>query len=100
MYNRHMQNTYCFLWDYKLSNQEYQDILKGKLEKGRLDQDWAITRLLEHGKYEDIIRFLGYKNIIDHWPRLRERVRSQERKRGFDFLVEWLPENHPELLAI
>jgi hypothetical protein len=32
------------------------------------------------------------------WPRWRSRVRSQRRRRGFDFLVEWLPRHHPELL--
>jgi hypothetical protein len=94
-----MENRFYFLWDYNLSNQEFLDILNGRLERGRLNQGWAITRLLEYGKYEDIIRLLGYKNFMVHWPRLRERIRSYERKRGFDFLVEWLPENHPELLA-
>ena len=99
MYNRCMENRFYFLWDYKLSNNEFLDILDGRLERGRLDQDWAMIRLLEHGKYDDIVRLMGYKKIISHWPRLRERVRSQERKRGFDFLVEWLPANHPELLV-
>jgi hypothetical protein len=94
-----MENSYYFLWDYNLSNKEFLEILDGQLEKGRLNQDWAITRLLEYGKYEDIIRLLGYKKIVVYWPRLRERVRSHERKRGIDFLVEWLPENRPELLA-
>ena len=94
-----MKNTSYLLWDYNLSNQEFFDILEGKLEKGRLGQDWAMIRLFEYGRYEDIIRILGYQRIIDHWPRVRDRVRSRERKRGFDFLVEWLPENHPELLA-
>jgi hypothetical protein len=95
-----MENKFYFLWDYDLSNQEFLDILEGKLEKGRLDQNWAITRLFEHAKYEDIIRFLGYENIMIHWPRLRDRVRSEERRRGFDFLVDWLPKNRPELLVV
>ncbi len=94
-----MQRKFYFLWDYDLTNNEFIEILEGRLEKGRLNQDWALIRLLEHGKYDDIIRLLGYKNLVFYWPSVRERIRIEERKRGFDFLVNWLPKNHPELLA-
>jgi len=33
------------------------------------------------------------------WPEWRPYVRSYRRRRAFDFLVEWLPRHHPELLA-
>ena len=99
MYNRCMPKKFYFLWDYDLSNQEFIDILEGRLERNRLDQDWALVRLFEYGKYEDIVQLLGFNKILIHWPRLRERIRAEGRKRGFDFLVEWLPEHHPELVG-
>jgi hypothetical protein len=37
-------------------------------------------------------------DLVRGWPGWRDRVRSPSRRRGFDFLVEWLPEHHPELL--
>lgn len=63
---------------------------------GRLDQDWAALRLLEYASYEDIVRLLGFARLIQNWPRWRLHMRSQSRKRGFDFLAAWLPEKHPE----
>jgi hypothetical protein len=93
-----MDDRYYFIWDYALSKQDFLDILEGRLVKGRLNQNWAITRLLGYGKYEDIIQLLGYRNLVSNWPKLRSEIRFDDRRRGFDFLVNWLPDNHPELL--
>lgn len=86
-----------YVWDYDLDPGQFREILEGKRTVGRLDQDWAALRLLEYAPYEEIIALIGYSRLIENWPRWRERVRSQSRKRGFDFLVAWLPEKHPEL---
>jgi hypothetical protein len=88
----------AYLWDYQLSEEEFQKILEGKLTKGRLDRDWAVVRLLEYASYPEIIKLLGYREIVNEWPRLRTRIRAQSRRRGFDFLVTWLPKHHPEWL--
>jgi len=53
---------------------------------------------LEYAPYQEIIRLLTFKEIVHWWPKVRNRIRSNGRKRGFDFLVEWLPKKHPELL--
>ena len=94
-----MEEKFKFLWDYKLTNEEFIRILDGRLKKGRLDRDWAAIRLLEYGSYQDIVQLLGYKEIILGWERWREKIRSGSRLRGFDFLVQWLPKKHPELLT-
>lgn len=87
-----------YLWDYDLDQRQFQEILNGRLTKGRLNQDWATRRLLDYAPYDEIIRLLGYKRLVENWPRWRGRIRSKSRQRGFDFLVKWLPEEHPELL--
>ena len=55
-------------------------------------------RLLEYATYPEILQYLTFAEIVAGWPRWREKVRSESRRRGFDFLVSWLPHNHPELL--
>lgn len=87
-----------YVWDYELSEAQFRDILAGRLTLGRLDRDWAAVRLLDYAPYRDIVRLLGYRALVEGWPRWRSRVRSQSRRRGFDFLVSWLPAHHPELL--
>lgn len=87
-----------YIWDYDLDQRQFIEILEGRFAKGRLNQDWAARRLLEYASYEEIIRLIGYRNLVENWSRWRGKIRSKSRVRGLDFLVEWLPEKHPELL--
>lgn len=93
-----MSKRLPFVWDYDLDEAEFVAILEGTSRQGRLDRDWAAVRLLEYGPYKEIVRLLGFKSLVDGWPRWRDRVRSESRRRGLDFLVRWLPEHHPELV--
>jgi hypothetical protein len=86
------------VWDYDITDEQFQELLDGELTLGRLDQEWAVVRLLEYAPYREIIRRFGFRRLIGGWSQWRERIRSQSRKRGFDFLAEWLPLHHPELL--
>lgn len=88
----------AYMWDYDIDEGKLNDILSGKVVMGRLDKNWAVLRLLEYAPYSEIVRLLGYREIVDQWPHIRDRIRSQSRKRGFDFLVKWLKEKHPEKL--
>ena len=87
-----------YVWDYDISETQFDQLLTGELTIGRLDREWAALRLLEYAPYREIIAKLGFRALIDGWPTWRKRIRSESRKRGFDFLVEWLPQHHPELL--
>lgn len=87
-----------YVWDYDIDKIQFLEILDGRRALGRLDQDWAARRLLEYASYEEIVHLLGFKKLVENWPRWRSRIRSKNRVRGFDFLVRWLPEKHPELL--
>ena len=93
-----MQNQPSYIWDYDISQNDFEAILRGERSIGRLGQDWAILRLLEYAPYAEIIRLLGYRRLVEGWANWRDRVRSQSRVRGFDFLVAWLPQHHPERL--
>lgn len=88
-----------YVWDYEIDEETFLEILAGRTSAGRLDRDWAAGRVLEYAPYREIIRLLGFPALIENWPRWRRRVRSPDRIRGFDFLVEWLPEHHPELCS-
>lgn len=93
-----MQSRLPYIWDYTIDEAQFYEILTGHLTVGRLDRDWAAIRLIEYAPYKEIIRLLGFGALVQNWPVWRNRIRSQSRKRGFDFLVEWLPVHHPEWL--
>jgi hypothetical protein len=54
--------------------------------------------LLEYAPYQEIVRLLGFRRLVAGWPQWRRSMRSARRQRGLDFLVDWLPRQHPELL--
>ena len=85
-----------YLWDYNISFDEFQELLNGTRVFGRLDRNWAAVRLIEYAPYEEMVRLIGYRALVKEWPTWRARVRMKEIKRGIDFLVTWLPQNHPE----
>jgi hypothetical protein len=87
-----------YVWDYDLSDSQFLALLDGKETLGRLDRDWAAIRLLDYAPYADIVRYLGFRSLVAGWPRWRDAIRLQSRRRAFDFLVEWLPKNYPELV--
>jgi hypothetical protein len=87
-----------FVWDYDLDEDQFKRLLSGDLTLGPLDRRWAAVRLLEYAPYRDIVRLMGFRELVRGWPEWRAHIRSEGRKRGFDFLVAWLPEHHPELV--
>jgi hypothetical protein len=87
-----------YVWDYDIDGDQFRALLEGRETIGRLDRDWAVTRLLEHASWREIRRLMSLGDLVRGWSGWRERVRSPSRRRGFDFLVEWLPRHHPELL--
>lgn len=85
-----------YVWDYDLGEEQFRALLAGECTLGRLDQDWAAVRLLDYGPYAEILRLIGFRDLMAGWPRWREGVRSESRRRGLDFLVWWLAERRPD----
>ena len=82
-----------YVWDYDIDETQFQALLEGKQNIGRLDSDWAAIRLLEYAPYPDIVNRLGFERLIAGWPKWRAQIRSDSRRRSFDFLTTWLPEH-------
>lgn len=92
-----MASRLPYVWDYNIDEDQFRVLLAGRLTLGRLDRRWAAARVLEYAPYREIIRQLGYRGLVG-WPEWRPYVRSTRIRRGLDFWVEWLKENHPELI--
>ncbi|MEZ4870205.1 MAG: hypothetical protein R3C14_53240 [Caldilineaceae bacterium] len=91
-------NRAQYVWDYNITQEQFDEMLAGRFEDGHLNRDWAAIRVIEWAKYEDMVRILGFPTLVKNWSRWRMRIRSEEQRRSLDFLVDWLPKHHPELL--
>ncbi len=88
-----------YVWDYDITQEQFDAMLEGCYENGPLNRDWAAVRLIEWAPYAEMIRRIGYKALVENWPRWRSRLRSEQQKRSLDFVMKWLPQHHPELLG-
>ena len=52
-----------YVWDYDLTQEQFDDLLAGRWSKGSLNRDWAAVRLIEWAHYEDMIRKIGYAAV-------------------------------------
>jgi len=87
-----------YVWDYDLDEGAFMALLEGRQTVGRLVRDWAAVRLLEYASWPEIRRLLSLRDLVAGWPAWRGRIRSQSRRQGVDFLVDWLPRERPDLL--
>lgn len=94
-----MKTRAKYVWDYDLTQDEFDAILAGRYKRGHLDRDWAAVRVIEWAPYQEMIKLLGFPAIVAEWSRWRSRIRSEQQRRAIDFLVDWLPTHHPELLS-
>jgi hypothetical protein len=79
-----------FVWDYDLDENQLRRLLSGTLTIGRLDRNWAAVRLLEYAPYREIVRLMGFRELVSGWPEWRGHIRSESRKRALHFLAAWL----------
>ena len=44
--------------------------------RGRLDRDWAAVRVIEWAPYQEMVRLIGFRALVDEWSRWRSRSHS------------------------
>ena len=59
-----------FFWDYDISEEDLRAILAGENE---VEKAWAITRLLEAARWQDIWRFITLNDLRANFDHLRFR---------------------------
>jgi hypothetical protein len=74
-----------FFWDYDITEDDLRAILQGDDE---YEKAWAITRLLEAARWDDIWRFISLDDLRAHFHRLRFRF-SRDREMWAYALKRW-----------
>ena len=64
-----------FFWDYDITEEDLRAILRGDNE---YEKAWAITRLLEAARWEDIWRYIGLNDLREWFPKLQLRPAIRE----------------------
>jgi hypothetical protein len=80
-----MAQRLYFFWDYDITEADLRAILQGENE---VEKAWAITRLLEAARWEDIWRFITLEDLLANFERLRFRF-AHDREMWAYALQHW-----------
>jgi len=80
-----------YVWDYAISEQEFDALLAGRAAVGRLNRAWAAARLIDSAPYEEVVRRIGFGELVaaDVARALLEATADDWR------LVRWIPPPPP-----
>lgn len=62
------------VWDYQLSQSDFEQILAGENSLGKLDQSWAISRVLENLNYYDAMSLVSLDTLKQNWPAVEGKL--------------------------
>ena len=79
------------VWDYDLMQDEFEAILAGKKVLGNMDQNWAITRVLENLNYYDAMNLVSLDTLRNNWNKEQPRLFNSSIKNGYEFLLQRYP---------
>ncbi len=73
------------LWDMKLTQEEFLDIIEGRSARKWPDRAFCVARLLESVNWFKIVKVIDPKILCNLWGDARRYVRFKEIKEGMDF---------------
>lgn len=79
------------VWDYNLTQDEFEAILRGKKVLGNLNQSWAIVRVLENLNYYDAMSLVSLDLLRNNWNKIKGRLFNNSIKNGYEFLLQRYP---------
>ena len=79
------------VWDYNLSQEEFESILYGKKVLGTMNQSWAIVRVLENLHYYEARSLIPLEMLRDNWDKVKNRLFNSSIKNGYEFLLHRYP---------
>lgn len=79
------------VWDYNLTQNEFEAILAGKKVLGNMDQSWAIVRVLENLNYYDAMNLIPIDMLRNNWKEVQPKLFNDSIKNGYEFLLQRYP---------
>jgi len=79
------------VWDYDMTQDEFELILAGKKVLGNMDQKWAIVRVLENLNYYDAMNLVSLNTLRNNWKEVQPKLFNSSIKNGYEFLLQRYP---------
>lgn len=75
------------VWDYNLTQDNFEAILAGQKQLGSLDQSWAIARVLENVPYYEALNLVSPNLIKANWEHIKPKLFNSIIKHGYEYIL-------------
>lgn len=75
------------VWDYDMTQDEFEAILSGTTIIGSFDQNWAIARILENCNYYDAMSLISQETLLNNWEKIRPKLFNNSIIKGYEFVL-------------
>ncbi len=75
------------IWDYRITADEFMDLIDGEIKPGGFDRIWALRRAVEGMNYYDLLEIIGLERIARNWVLLRPVLKNKTRIRGIEYVL-------------
>ena len=79
------------VWDYNMTQEEFEALLFGEKEMGTLNQEWAIARVLENLTYYEAMELVPRETMRRNWNGVKKRLFKKNIRDGYEFLLQRYP---------
>lgn len=79
------------VWDYNMTQNEFESVLAGQKTIGSMDQNWAIVRVLENLNYYDAMNLVSIDTLRSNWDKIQDKIFNSSIKNGYEFLLQRYP---------
>lgn len=79
------------VWDYKLSLEEFEQILTGEKEEGWFTREWAIARVLENLNYYQARDLVDWDFVRENWSQIKLKIFNKAIQEGYEYLLQKQP---------
>jgi len=76
------------IWDYDLSQDDFESIMQGDKKLGSLDQSWAISRILENVNYYIAKDLVTLPILQKNWSSIKPKLFKKSIKDGYEFVLQ------------
>lgn len=75
------------VWEYAISDADFNAILFDKKNETGLPQAWAVSRMVQHRSFYEVIASVSPKTLHSLWPQVKPTIKSQSVRSAYEYYL-------------
>lgn len=75
------------VWEYAISDEQFGAVLQDKDNQTQFSQAWAVSRLIQHRSFYEVIATIPSEKLRKLWPQVKPTIHSESIKKGYEYYL-------------